>query len=95
MIARSYCDETLPNSRRQTVDSIWVPVLEVSASIESADILTTFCSRDTQYGTSSAATLLVENVHTSSLLEIQDNNSLSGRAFKNSSEVERQKYVAL
>ena len=38
------------------------------------------------YGTSSAATLLVENINSSSLLEIQDNNSVSGSAYKNFSE---------
>ena len=43
---------------------------------------TTFCSRGTHYGTSSAATLLVEDVNNSSLLEIQDNNSASGSAYK-------------
>ena len=47
---------------------------------------TTFGSRGTCYGTSSAATLLVENVNGSSLLEIQDNNSIGGSAFKNLSE---------
>ena len=44
---------------------------------------TTFCSGGTRYGTSSAATSLVENINSSSLLEIQDNNSVSGSAFKN------------
>ena len=44
---------------------------------------TTFCSRGTHYGTSSAATLLAENIDSSSLLEIQDNSNLSGSAFKN------------
>ena len=48
---------------------------------------TTFCSSGTHYnGTSSAATLLVENINSSSLLEIQDNNSVSGSAYKNLSE---------
>ena len=47
---------------------------------------TTFCSRGTHYGTSSAAMLLVENINISSLLEIQDNNSVSGSANKNLSE---------
>ena len=46
----------------------------------------TFCSRGTQYGTSSAATLLAENINSSSLLEIQDNNRVSGSAHKNLSE---------
>ena len=45
---------------------------------------TTFCQR--HYGTSSAATLLIENKNSSSLLEIQDNNSVSGSAYKNLSE---------
>ena len=56
---------------------------------------TTFCSRGTHYGTSSDATLLVENINSSSLLEIQDNNSVSGSAYKNLNEwkylAERQK----
>ena len=47
---------------------------------------TTFCFRGTHYGTSSAAILLVENVNSSSLLDIQDNKSISGSAFKNLSE---------
>ena len=47
---------------------------------------TTFCSRGTHYGTSSAATLLVENIDSYSLLEIQDNNSVSGSSYKNLSE---------
>ena len=48
---------------------------------------TSFCSRGTHYGTSaSAATLLVENINSSSWLEIQDNNSESGSAYKNLSE---------
>ena len=47
---------------------------------------TSFCSRGTHYGTSaSAATLLVENINSSSWLEIQD-NSESGSAYKNLSE---------
>ena len=46
----------------------------------------TFCSKGTHYRTSSAATLLVENINSSSLLEIQDNNSVSGNAYKNLSE---------
>ena len=33
------------------------------------------------YVTSSVATLLVENINSTSLLEIQDNNSVSGSAF--------------
>ena len=44
------------------------------------------CFRGTRYGTSSAATLLVENINSSFLLEIQDNNSISDSAFKNLSE---------
>ena len=44
---------------------------------------TIFCSRGTHYGTSSAATLLVENINSSSLLEIQDNNRVSNSAYKN------------
>ena len=47
---------------------------------------TTFGSRGTHYGTSSAATLLAENINSSSLLEIQDNNRVSGSAYKNLSE---------
>ena len=47
---------------------------------------TTFCFRGICYGTSSSATLLVENINSISLLEIQYNNSISGSAFKNSSE---------
>ena len=47
---------------------------------------TTFCSRGTHYATSSAAVLLVENINSTSLLEIQDNNSIGGSVFKNSSE---------
>ena len=43
----------------------------------------TFCSKSTDHGTSSAATLLVENINSSSLLEIQDNNRVSGSAHKN------------
>ena len=43
----------------------------------------TFYSRGTHYGTSSAETLLVENINSSCLLEIQDNNSISGSALKN------------
>ena len=47
---------------------------------------TTFCSRGTHYGASTAATLLVENIDSTSLLEIQDNNNISGSAVKNLSE---------
>ena len=47
---------------------------------------TTFCSTGTLYGTSSAATLLVENINSTSLLEIQENDSISSSAFKNLSE---------
>ena len=46
----------------------------------------TFCSRGTHYGTSSAATLSVENIDSSSLVEIQDNFSVSGSAYNNLSE---------
>ena len=53
----------------------------------------------THHGTSSAATLLVENINSSSLLEIHDNNIVSGSAYKNSSEwkylAKRQKQVVL
>ena len=70
-------------------------VVEVSALIESTDIFTHFCTRGTHYGTPSAATLLVENINNSSLLEIQDNNSIGGSAYKNLNEskysAERQK----
>ena len=52
---------------------------------------TTFCSRCIHYGTSSGATLLGENIKSYSLLEIQDNNSVSGSAYKNLSE---RKYLA-
>ena len=55
--------------------------MEVSARIESTDILHNFL-----YGTSSVAALLVENINNTSLLEIQDKNSLSDSAFKNLSE---------
>ena len=47
---------------------------------------TTFCSRGTNYDTSSAAALLVENINNFSLLENQDTNSVSGNAYKNLSE---------
>ena len=46
---------------------------------------TTFC-RGTHHGTSSAAILLVENIKSFSLSEIQDNNSVNGSANKNLSE---------
>ena len=55
---------------------------------------TTFCSIGIHYGTSSAINLLVENRNSTSLLEIQGNNSISGSAFKNESKAERQKWVA-
>ena len=52
----------------------------------------------TRYGTSSAGALLFKNIDSSYLLEIQDNKSVSGNAFKNSkvneSKVGRQKKVA-
>ena len=44
---------------------------------------TTFFSRGIRYGTSTAETLLVENINSTSLLEIQDNKSISGSALKN------------
>ena len=47
---------------------------------------TTFCSKGTHHGTSSATTLLAENINSSSLLEIQDNNRVSDSAYKNLSE---------
>ena len=56
--------------------------MEISASTESISF-TTFCSRGARYNTSSAATLLVENINSSILLNIQDNNSIRGSAFKN------------
>ena len=46
----------------------------------------TFCFTDTHYGTSSAATLLVESINSSSWLEIQDNNRVSGSAYKDLTE---------
>ena len=49
-------------------------MLELSLEIS----FTIFCSRGTHCGTSSAATLLVENINNSSSLEIQDDNSVSG-----------------
>ena len=48
---------------------------------------TTFCSRGTHYGTSSDETLLVDNINGSFLLEIQDNNSISGSAIKSEMKV--------
>ena len=45
---------------------------------------TIFCSRGTHYSTTSAATLLAENINSSSLLEIEDNNRISVMAFNNS-----------
>ena len=66
-----------------------MPVVEAQTSF------TTFCSRGTHYGTSLAATLLAENINISSLLGIQDNNSVTGSAHKNLSKwkcsAERQK----
>ena len=47
---------------------------------------TIFCARGTRFGTSLAALLLVENINSTSLLEIQDNNSIGGSTFKNLSE---------
>ena len=62
-----------------------MPVVQVlELSLQTSFI--TFCSRGTHYGTSSAATLLAENINSSSLLEIQDNNSVSGSAYKNLNE---------
>ena len=43
---------------------------------------TTFCYSGNCYGTSSAATLLVENIKSTSFLETQDKNSISGSALK-------------
>ena len=60
--------------------------MEVSASIESTDIFHNFMFQRYCYSTSSAATLMVENINSTSLLEIKDNNSISGGAFKNLSE---------
>ena len=40
----------------------------------------------TAANTSSGATLLVQNINTTSLLDIQDNNSMISSAFKNLSE---------
>ena len=57
--------------------------MEVSALIESTDIFHNFLFHRYRYGTSSAATLLVENINGTSLFEIQDNNSISCSAFKN------------
>ena len=41
--------------------------MEVTASTES----TTFCPRGTYYGTSSAATLLAENINSSKLMKVK------------------------
>ena len=41
---------------------------------------TTFCFRGSRYGNSSAAALLVENINIISLLEFQDNSSISRAA---------------
>ena len=61
-----------------------VLVMEVlELSLQSS--FTTFCFKGTHYDTSSAATLSVKNINGSSSLEIQDNDSISGKAFKNSS----------
>ena len=65
-------------------DSIWVLVVEVSVSIESTDILHNLLFQRYRYGTSWAATLLAEDINSTSSLEIQDN--ISGSAFKNLSE---------
>ena len=46
----------------------------------------TFFSSDTHYGTSFAATLLAENINSTSFLEIVDNNSINGSAYRNLSE---------
>ena len=60
---------------------------EISLTVKRASrLVRSGLSRGAHYGTSSAATLLVENINSSSLLEIQDNDSISARAFKNSSE---------
>ena len=48
--------------------------------------LKTDCTDFTHYGISSAATSWVQNINSSSLLEIQDSNSVSGSAYKNLSE---------
>ena len=44
---------------------------------------TTSVPEGTHYGTSSAATLMVENMNSTFLLEIQDNNSISCTDLKN------------
>ena len=57
---------------------------------------TTFCSRGARYVFSLAATLLVENTNSTSLLKVQDNNGISGCAFKNlnyESKAGKQKWV--
>ena len=54
--------------------------------LSSTDILHNFLFQRHRYGTSSAATLLHENINNTSLLEIQNDNSISGGAFKNLSE---------
>ena len=48
---------------------------------------TTCCAREICYGTSSAATLLADYINSTSLLEIRDNDIISGSAFKNISAV--------
>ena len=71
------------------LESIWVLVVEVSAWIESAHILYNFLLfQRYRYGTSSAATLLVENINSNSLfspyvllLLKTINNGISGSAF--------------
>ena len=57
--------------------------MDVDAWIESVDILHNFLF---QRYPPSVATLLVENINSSSLLEIQDNKNVSGSAYKNLSE---------
>ena len=55
---------------------------------------TTFCSRGTHCGTSSAATLWAENINSTSLLEIEGNNIIkSGSAFKNLGKLRVDRYV--
>ena len=49
MIARSYCDETLPNSRRQTVERFGMPVQSSVAGTEgsaSCGIAVVLAARD-------------------------------------------------
>ena len=89
----TYHKTSLPKSKNfrhlldcDTTGYIWVLFVEVSGWIESTDILHNFCSRGTHNGTSSAAALLVENINSSSLLEIPDNNSVNGSAYKNLNE---------